>query len=450
MLSDKLNVLKVYELEPTEKHPTIFRSFDVLLPGESFVIENDHDPIPLYYELEADRKGQLDKFEYLQKGPDIWVVQISKSEIADNQYGCCLIPKKAVNEIANNEVVYNSCTVNSEGILKDDSIGLSNSCNIENVPTALSCAKVLDVSKLPPKYKHSTIFEWFKDLKQGESFSLKNDHDPKPLYYQMLGELGSIFNWQYIQQGPKWWIVLIQKKLPGEPTIGELAAKDIRKAEAMKRLGIDFCCGGSKTVKQAVSEAGISEEEFNKAVSELDYSGSNISNSYDKWDADFLADYIYHQHHKYFYEIKDVLLRLSSKVKEVHGHIHSELLKLDDLIITLFNELGSHFIKEEKVLFPYIKEMAGHKKNNTFPPNAFDITQGPLALMHMEHEEAGDLLKTIRTLTNDYSVPGDACNSYRKLYQMLQELEGDLHQHIHLENNILFPKAIALANQFKH
>ena len=118
---------------------------------------------------------------------------------------------------------------------------------------------ILNVTLLEPRMKHPTIFARFDELSPGESLTIHNDHDPKPLYYQLLGERGNIFTWEYLEQGPQWWKVKISKRISGESdeTLGEIVAKDMHKAQIFKKYGIDFCCGGKKTVKQACEEKGI-------------------------------------------------------------------------------------------------------------------------------------------------------------------------------------------------
>lgn len=424
MLVDQLETLKVYELVPRLKHSTIFEWFDKLPPGGSFIIENDHDPLPLYYELKAELKEKLGGFEYQEKGPEIWKVQITKSGEPKEQYDACSIRKQ-------------------EPVIPEQ----YSSCSIKKETSAVRDVKTLDVTKLEPRLKHPTIFEWFNKLQPGESFTLKNDHNPKPLYYQMLSELGPVFNWQYKEEGPIWWQVTIEKKVNPELNIGAIAAKDTRKAEAMKKLGIDICCGGNKTIKQAAAEAGIQPEVLEKALEEANQNFANVNFSFNNWDADFLADYIYNQHHKYFYQNRDAILQLAVKVYEVHGENRPELVMLSELVDKLFNELKIHFYKEEKVLFPYIKELATYKKDGPRATNQIIIARDTLATMHMEHEAAGDILKKIRSITNDYQAPQGSCNSFHLLYSKLQELETDLHQHIHLENNILFPKALQLEKE---
>ena len=431
MTVDEFETLKVYELEPRRKHPTIFEWFDALAPTESFVIENDHDPLPLYYELKAERKDQLGSFEYLQKGPDVWRVRISKSN-EDKEAGTTSS--------------FDACAVKSPETRKEP-VQTGDACSINSRETVKNETRLLDVTQLKPGKKHPTIFEWFHSLKPGEFFTIQNDHDPKPLYYQMLGQLGPVFDWQYTQQGPATWTVIIQKREVDEPNIGEIAAKDMRKAAAMKKLGIDFCCGGGKSLKQAAADAGMTTEALRQVLEETEQTGTAVNYSFNQWDADFLADYIYNQHHKYFYQNAEDLWQLLLKVKARHGQHNPELHKIASLVESLFVELKLHFDKEEKVLFPYIKELAVWKRSGMVPKTQFQMTKGPLAMMHSEHEAAGDILRSIRTLSNDYQAPDGSCNSFRLLYFKLEELEQDLHQHIHLENNILFPKALQLEKE---
>lgn len=303
---------------------------------------------------------------------------------------------------------------------------------------------VLDVTRIEPRLKHPTIFEHFDALDAGEGFSIANDHDPRPLYYQLLGERGNIFTWEYLENGPEHWTVHIAKpaaKESGEKqeTIGEIAAKDIRKAEAFKKLGIDFCCGGKKTVKQAIAEVGVSEEELEAELAKVaENKDGGVTHEFDKWDLGFLADYIYNVHHRYIRENSPILEQLAEKVAMRHGAENPELKDLVAVVHNLTADLHSHIQKEEKILFPLIKQLEQGSATSSIG------VDGPIAKMEAEHEDAGDELRTLRQLTKDYALPAGACNSYTYLFHKLEEFENDLFHHIHLENNILFPKAIAL------
>ncbi|MBS1683091.1 MAG: iron-sulfur cluster repair di-iron protein [Bacteroidetes bacterium] len=302
---------------------------------------------------------------------------------------------------------------------------------------------ILNVTELEPRQKHPTIFARFDILNEGQSVTILNDHDPKPLYYQLLGERGNIFSWEYLQEGPEWWRVKISKLILGEgkETLGQIAAKDLRKAQVFKKYGLDFCCGGKKTVKEACAEKGLDVEAVEKELSQADGAPASRPLPYDDWRLDFLADYIVNMHHSYVKKNLPDLKAYSEKVRRVHGGRHPELIEVNRLVGEIDDELTTHMLKEEKVLFPYVKELVNAKVPHK---PSFGTVQNPINMMEIEHEQVGKNMGLIRTLTNGYSLPEDACASYSLLYRMLDEFENDLHLHIHLENNILFPKAIEL------
>ncbi|SFG46357.1 iron-sulfur cluster repair di-iron protein [Pontibacter chinhatensis] len=307
----------------------------------------------------------------------------------------------------------------------------------------------LDVTVLEPRMKHPTIFQWFDNLKGGEAFVIHNDHDPKPLYYQLLGERGNVFKWEYLEQGPEVWEVRISKLTPEEgETVGELVAKDYRKAQVFKKYGIDFCCGGKKSVKQVCAEKGISQDELEAELIALDEAEKAREVEYNKWDLGFLADYIVNTHHKYLQEAIPALYEYTTKIARVHGSRHPELLEVVKHYTNVANELEAHMPKEERVLFPYIKQLEEAKKSGVkLEPAGFGSIQNPINMMEMEHESAGGEMERIRELTNNYTLPADACATYTVAFKKLKEFEDDLFRHIHLENNILFPKAIEMEKE---
>lgn len=312
---------------------------------------------------------------------------------------------------------------------------------------------ILNVTLIEPRLKHPTIFARFDSLKEGEGFTILNDHDPKPVYYQLLGERGDIFLWEYLEQGPEWWKVKIRKKVTGEgeETLGQIAIKDLRKVEVFKKYGLDFCCGGKKTVKAACEEKGIdfADVERELSLSEKETSSSPLPRPlpYNDWSLGFLADYIVNTHHSYVKTSLPELLKYAVKVANVHGGQHPELLNIQQLVEEINRELTEHMEKEETVLFPYIKQLQGSKDNAQ--PLVHPVKQ-PIDLMEKEHEIVGKSLSDIRMLSNNYELPADACASYGLLFKMLQEFEGDLFTHIHLENNILFVKALEIEKQLNN
>jgi regulator of cell morphogenesis and NO signaling len=312
---------------------------------------------------------------------------------------------------------------------------------------------ILNVTLLEPRLKHPTIFARFDELNEGESLTIHNDHDPKPLYYQLLGQRGNIFTWDYLESGPEWWKIKIQKRITGDnnETLGEIAAKDLRKAQIFKKYGIDFCCGGKKTVKEVCEEKGLDINIIEKELLEADKMVATRPLPYNEWNLDFLADYIVNTHHSYVKKTLPDIKNYAAKVAQVHGSAHPELLPIYELVEAVYAEMSTHMVKEEQILFPYIKEIVGAKNNGTaIQYSSMGSVRGPINMMEMEHESTGKCLEEIRTLSNNFTLPNDACASYSLLFKMLEEFEEDLHIHIHLENNILFPKALDLEKQLNN
>lgn len=305
----------------------------------------------------------------------------------------------------------------------------------------------LNVTLIEPRLKHPTIFARFDQLNEGENFTILNDHDPKPLYYQLLGERGEIFTWEYLEQGPEWWKVRISKRKTGEneETLGQIAAKDLRKAQIFKKHGLDFCCGGKKTIKEACAEKGLDVTIIEQELQRADNIPSSRPLPYNDWSLDFLADYIVNTHHSYIHKNLPDIRTYARKVMRVHGAYHPELERVYELVEEIHNELTGHMQKEEQILFPYIKQLEAVKKGTQkFEQSPFGTVKNPINMMEHEHELVGNNLHELRRCTEGYALPADACASYSLLYRLLAEFEEDVHLHIHLENNILFPKALEL------
>ncbi|POY36708.1 iron-sulfur cluster repair di-iron protein [Solitalea longa] len=230
-------------------------------------------------------------------------------------------------------------------------------------------------------------------------------------------------------------------------TIGELVSKDYRKADVFKAYGIDFCCGGRSSVKEACLRKGINYEELKAALLEIENTSMKAEN-YDDWELDVLIDHIINKHHKYVNQSLPLLLEYATKVAHVHGEHNPENIKIAELLHELASELQCHLYKEEQILFPYVKELVNCKRTNGhMKVAAFGTVKDPINMMELEHDIAGDLMKTIRLLSFNYTPPLHACSTYMILYSKLEEFENDLHTHIHLENNILFPKADLLEKE---
>ena len=228
-------------------------------------------------------------------------------------------------------------------------------------------------------------------------------------------------------------------------TIGEMVVEDYRKAEVFRKFGIDYCCGGKKPLEEACQKKGIDPQAVQRELDELDNKPADSHQDFDHWPLDALAEYIVNKHHQYVTDALPMLHELAAKVARVHGDRHPELVEIARLFEAVAAELQMHMHKEERMLFPFVIKLAGaRREGKSIPPPMFGSIQNPIQMMEAEHESAGGNMETIRHLSADYTPPVDACTSYRVLFAKLNEFEQDLHRHVHLENNILYPKAIAL------
>jgi regulator of cell morphogenesis and NO signaling len=228
-----------------------------------------------------------------------------------------------------------------------------------------------------------------------------------------------------------------------EKTLAEIVTDNIRSAVIFEEYGLDFCCNGKRPLSEACHEKNVDVNDVVNSLSDLD--SKNDSEKIDFWEPDFLIDYIINNHHQYVRRMIPVISLYTDKVASVHGGTHPETKQISDLFLAVRQELESHMMKEERILFPYIKQLCYAKKNNeqiASPP--FGTIQNPIRMMEAEHQSAGDAMHKIRDLSNNFTTPADACNTFRALYSELKEFEEDLHKHIHLENNILFPNSIEL------
>ena len=234
--------------------------------------------------------------------------------------------------------------------------------------------------------------------------------------------------------------------ITGTKRVGEVVGETPSCAREFEAMGIDYCCGGNRTLSEACTQSNLSVDE---TLARLQKGAAQATNAEDKnWQALPLADLIAHinsTHHVFVRSECPRILALIAKVVGVHGKNHPELLTVQALFAALGEELQVHLMKEEQILFPYVLRMEESViASEIAPPAMFGTVMNPIRMMMQEHDGAGDALRSLRSVTGDYSVPEDACISYQTLYQALQDFEKDLHQHIHLENNILFPRASAM------
>lgn len=230
--------------------------------------------------------------------------------------------------------------------------------------------------------------------------------------------------------------------------IGNIVAEDFRTAAIFKRHGIDFCCKGGRTIEEACSTKKMDPE---KIYEELEILPKNEAATIDfnSWPLDLLADYIEKTHHRYVEEKTQILQAFLEKLCKVHGERHPELFEINALFNESAHDLAAHMKKEELILFPFVRNMMKAKiSGGSLPQPVFGTVENPVNMMQHEHTVEGDRFRKIAEITNEYQPPADACNTYKVAFAMLQDFENDLHKHIHLENNILFPRAIQLEKEF--
>lgn len=418
---NKMKTLDATLINPSIKHKTIIETFDNLKNGEGFILHNDHDPKPLFYQLSA-TKGDTFTWEYLQQGPDIFEIIIAKKSV-----------------------------LNGEDETKEF---------------------ILDGISLHPSEKFKTIMATYNHLKEGESFILHNDHDPKPLFYQLSATKGETFTWEYLQQGPEIFDIRIGKTKSKDKitqtataeskieanfndqilfdesipeTVRTIVAKDYRTSSVFQKFGINYAWNGNRTIAEICDEYLIAEEklrrELHAAIS--DYSIFLPSQDYYHWGMAFLADYILNTHHRY---VKENAERISS---------FAEKMAFDFPTNEVFVEIGAktrpmiddflvHMSKEEDVLFPAIKQMLKVMQQGGKSKGPGGAIKNAVHKMESEHDETLQYLQRFRQITNNYDETKLTSEEQKRMYHELQSFENDANKHVHLENNILFPKLIIL------
>lgn len=226
--------------------------------------------------------------------------------------------------------------------------------------------------------------------------------------------------------------------------VGEIVAENFSTASVFYKYGIDFCCHGQVPLGEACEKAGTDVATVISAISETGTnSGKGIP--FSSWPLDLLIDYVLKIHHRGIRKNGPVLLELIDKVRKQHGSNHPELDELYRLVSVSLDELENHLQKEENVLFPYLIELFdASEKGLKIPPMHCGTIANPIRVMHMEHESEGNRYFHIREITNNFEVPQDGCDTYRLMMSELRKFMEALFEHIHIENNILFPKSMEL------
>jgi regulator of cell morphogenesis and NO signaling len=236
-----------------------------------------------------------------------------------------------------------------------------------------------------------------------------------------------------------------QKGNSPDRTVGEFVAEDYRTASVFERYGIDFCCGGKVSLAETCQERGIDPAAIIREIEAVKNEPLERNQNYAAWGLPFLSDYIINTHHGYLNENTAKIAVYANKIAEVHGTHHPEVIEIARIFDRIAIDMTAHLREEEEVLFPAIKRIDAARKAGT-EPEAGDLKtlKSALEKLNQEHDAIGDAVHTIRDLSKGYAIPDDVCNTFVVTYQKLKEFEDDLHKHVHLENNILFPKAARL------
>lgn len=223
-------------------------------------------------------------------------------------------------------------------------------------------------------------------------------------------------------------------------TVADLAGSLRGAAKTFEQLGIDYCCRGKQSLADAAREASLPLEELRAKLEQADDEAAAVAVPQ---DLPSLIRYIEDKHHVFTREELARLLPLAAKVARVHAGRHPELERVCELVDALAIDLLPHMLKEERVLFPYVRRLASGEDVRA----PFGSAENPIRVMHIEHEQVGALLEELDAITHHYSAPADGCGSYRALYAGLAALQFDIHQHVHLENHVLFPAALKLEHK---
>jgi len=229
--------------------------------------------------------------------------------------------------------------------------------------------------------------------------------------------------------------------ITAETPVRDIAIELPTAIPALEHFGIDYCCGGKRTLAEACSKGDLNLEPVLEELERLgQQSSSPTETQWQQAPLRELTDHIVRKHHAFTRDQLGLLRDLAAKVERRHGDKHPEVFQVSEALAAITAELEHHFFCEENILFPYIAQL-GTGEQPALPP-VFDNVQKPVTRMMLDHDHSGDELRLLREITHNYLLPEDACTTYRALYRALEDLERDMHRHIHLENNILFPRAI--------
>lgn len=228
-------------------------------------------------------------------------------------------------------------------------------------------------------------------------------------------------------------------------SIGEIVAEDYRAASAFRKFGLDFCCGGKRGIIEACAKEGVDPEELRRELESVLSGRSEGDPDFNSWPPNLLVEYITSLHHAFVRRKVPEIAAYAEKVSNVHGKSYPALKEMREVFLQLKEEMLAHLEKEETMLFPYIKSLVSAEENGDGKPDGLNRSSAEaVRMLEEEHEEAGRLMARLEELSEGFTPPEDACTTFRVYFQNLEGFRDDLHKHVHLENNILFPKALEL------
>ncbi len=233
-----------------------------------------------------------------------------------------------------------------------------------------------------------------------------------------------------------------------QKTIGDIVAEDYRTAYAFRKFDLDFCCGGKRTVAEACEKKNVDTEELRRELESVTREPEEGTPRFNDWPPNLLVEYITSMHHAFVRRKLPEIESYAEKVAKVHGQSYPVLNEMLQVFRDLKHEMTAHMEKEEKMLFPYIKSLAAAKMAQSKKAEWIrDSSREAVEMLEAEHEEAGRLMAKLEELSEGFTPPEDACTTFRIYFQNLEGFRDDLHKHVHLENNILFPKALELESR---
>jgi regulator of cell morphogenesis and NO signaling len=228
-------------------------------------------------------------------------------------------------------------------------------------------------------------------------------------------------------------------------SVREIVIEHPETIPALEHFGIDYCCGGKQTLVEACTKREMSLAAVLEKLEHLQRSSTVPETHWPKAPLSEITTYIVRKHHAFARDQLNLIRELAAKVESRHGNKHPEISRLSEVFYAISTELDVHFFCEENILFPYISQLGTGRQPVTSP--VFESVEQPFSQMMLDHDHTGNGLRLLREITNNYVPPSDACTTYRALFHALEDFERDLHRHIHLENNILFPRALEQAKQ---